>query len=104
MKDTAWLRNLAPFAWPRITLVALVVAVLLVSLWIAVGGPPPGEAWILLAAGLVGGTAVTGFLPSVRGLAVLAVLIVAESSLGRPPNPGPRYRRCSSRPTVPAPS
>lgn len=88
LKDTAWLRNLAPFAWPRITLVALAVVVLLVSMSIAVGGPPPGQAWILLAAGLVGGTAATGFLPSGRGLAVLAVLVVAEYVLlGQAPEP-----------------
>ena len=78
LKDTEWLRNLAPYAWPRLALVALAVVVLLFSISIAVEGPPPGEAILLLAAGLVGGTAVTGTLPSGRGLALLAVLVVAE--------------------------
>lgn len=78
MKGSAWLRNVAPFAWPRLTLVVLGVVVLLASISIAVGGPPPGEALILLAVGLAGGAAVTGSLPAGRGLAVLVVLVVAE--------------------------
>lgn len=43
LKETAWLRNLAPFAWPRIMLVVLAVLVLLVSISIAVGCQRSGE-------------------------------------------------------------
>ncbi len=88
MKGTAWLRNVAPFAGPRLILLALGIAVLLASIALAVGGAPPAEALILLAAGLVCGAVVTGWISGGRGVAVLAGLVVVQYILlGQAPEP-----------------
>lgn len=88
MKGSAWLRIVAPFAWPRLGLVTLGAVVLLGSISIAVGGPPPGEALVLLAAGLVCGAVVTGWISGARGVAVLAGLVLAQYILlGQAPEP-----------------